>query len=172
MSEHRSAAEARSEQGISAEVGELAPKDAAVAIRSIPRRFREVFAQLEPDDDPRAWRAVVEHAIVARDAMETTAGHLRHVLIEARPELHEVTVDGAHVAVTADVKAILADLQRAAEGLARTIDSVDAGDWRRPAVLNGNEVTALDIVRHAVLQSVSHLRMAEQAATRAKEDVG
>jgi hypothetical protein len=162
MSEHRGAA-------IRAEVSQLAPKDAAVAIRSIPRRFRELLARLEPDDDPQAWRAVLEHAALARDAMDTAAGHLRHALIEVHPELHEHTPDCVNVAATADAKAVLADLQRAAEALAGTIDSVDAGDWRRPAVLNANEVTALDIVRHAVEQSVSHLRKAEQAARRQRK---
>jgi hypothetical protein len=151
------------------ELDRLAPRDTAVAVRSIPRRFREVFAQLEPDDDPRAWRSALEHAIHARDTMDTAAGHLRQVIIEARPELRGSAAGGAHVDAPGDVTATLADLQRAADRLARTIDSVDAGDWLRPAVLNGNEVNALDIVRAAVGQSVRELREAEQAAARAKE---
>jgi DinB family protein len=150
---------------------ELAPKDAAVAIRSMPRRFREVLAQFEPDDDPRAWRSVVKHAIRTRDAMDTAAVQLRRVLIEVRPELHELPDSGADVDATGDVTAILADLQRAAERLARTIDSADAGDWLRQAVLNGTETTALDIVRHVVQRSVHHLREAEEAAARAQEGI-
>jgi hypothetical protein len=153
------------------ELYELAPRDAAVAIRSLPRRFREVFAQLEPDDDPRARRTVFEHAIRARDAMDTAAGYLRRVLIEARPELRGVADSGEHVDAPDDVIAALADLQQAADRLARTIDSADAGDWLRPAVLNGNQVNALDIVRYAVQQSVRELREAEQAAARAKEGI-
>jgi hypothetical protein len=158
-----------SEAGIRAEVSELAPRDAAVAIRSVPRRFREVFGRLEADDDPRARRAAVEQAVHARDAMDTAAVHLRQVLIEKRPELHAPTGSETNFRVSGDVEAVLAELQRAAEGLARTIESVDADDWRRPAVVDGTDVTALDIVRHAVLQSVLHLREAEQAAARTKE---
>jgi hypothetical protein len=55
---------------------------------------------------------------------------------------------------------------------ARTIDSVDPGDWLRRAVLNGTQVTALDIVRRVVDQAVQHLRAAERAPARAKEGVG
>jgi hypothetical protein len=159
MSEHRS--------GV---FDELAPKDAAVAIRSMPRRFREVLARFKLDDDPSAFRSAVEHAIRARDAMYTAAVQLGRVLVVERPELDELPDRGADVDASGDVMAILADLQRSAERLARTIDSAAPGDWLRPAVLNGAEVTALDIVRHAVQQCVQHLREAEKAASKAKED--
>ncbi len=160
--------------------GSVSPSDAAVALRSFPRRYRAVLTL--PDDneafDPLrrpgadGWSAVA-HAWWAALAFDAATEALHQVLIHDHPDVSEPAIMPASPPPVDDPNdAVLDRLTRAAEGLAVAIDNARSGSdqWNRTGRLrDGSEVSALDLVRTAVHQGVHHLRAIEKVL---KEVVG
>ncbi|HJR26074.1 MAG TPA: hypothetical protein VJ804_11405, partial [Acidimicrobiales bacterium] len=77
------------------------PSDAVVALRSLPRRFRGLFAGREQDESPEdlAHRvgpdgaAPVDHVVAATGAVTFLGRALEQVLLEDDPVLHPAVLD-------------------------------------------------------------------------------
>jgi hypothetical protein len=146
----------------SLDLSRLSPQDAAVAMRSFPRRYRaaldavgddeaeEIAHRLGPggrsamhvaSDVTRTW-------VVLRDA-------LRRIVVDDRPLLHPAVTEASQrdweAAPPESLDDTLALLTDEAETFADEIDRVATGDWTRGGdVAGGGEATALDVVREGV----------------------
>jgi hypothetical protein len=144
----------------------LTPPDAAVAVRSFPRRLRELLLAAEDEEAGRATRpgpdgwSAADHAAAAAAGLEEVAALLRQVSISDDPVLRPPAAD-AGAPSGASVDGALAALEPASRALATAIDSVQGADWKRtghdPA---GQTWTALDLARLGVHLGVHHLRAA------------
>jgi hypothetical protein len=165
------------------DLSKLAPGDAAVALRSLERRYRAVFAGLgdeeSPDDIARrragsGWTPL-EHVVAAAWAIAACGRALARVLREDTPELDATDVDPGLRDRPKDpsgtVHERLAELGLEANALADVVDAVPAGDWERVGTVadsSARRVSALDIVRSAVDAGVTHLRSAERAVAEVR----
>ena len=139
----------------------VSPIDAAVALRSFPRRYRERIAAIArlTDDGGDLLDRGVRHVTRAADALRAYEKHLRKILQTDRPVLDDASsAPETHREETLDPSAALRRLEAAADDLADDVDEVPPGDWVRTGVLNGEPVTALDLVRAALHEGVHHLR--------------
>ena len=154
----------------------LAPSDAVVALRSFPRRYREVFASIEGDDTIEALAARIgpggrSAAGVVSDVTRTWAllgealrqilftegavatpggGRRRAALVGGGPPRRRSRTPSPCSGHEADA---LVDLVRRV---------ADASDWGRSApVAGGTPVTALDVLRDAVQTGADGLGQAE-----------
>ncbi len=166
---------------------DLAPADAAVALRSLPRRFREALARSAggstPDD-----RAPDETTEPTSDAVETRAQQLgpdgtspleqvaattaeltlfhqatTAVLSGSATPVHPAVVDRASRAwdlppgMTVDDAMTL--LEDEATGFASLVESADAREWAKSgAVAGGGTISAIALVSEAVRSAVERLR--------------
>jgi DinB superfamily len=151
----------------------VTPADAAAALRSYPRRFRAVLVR--PDDDEGAdvilrpasdgWSAL-DHAAHVAVSFGAVAEALRLASIEEQP-LVALAPERREPAV-GPVDDVLAALEDAAGRAAGSVESIKGADWNRRARLGeGDDVSALDLARHAVHEGVHHLRGAEHAVSEA-----
>jgi hypothetical protein len=148
----------------------VTPADAAVAVRSYPRRYRAVLVR--PDDEdgaevvrrpgPDGWSAL-DHAAHAASSLDAAAEALRLVSIEEQPL---VALAPERPERAGGVDEVLGRLAAAAERAAAVIERVQGKDWERRGRLHEDEsVTALDLAKHAVHEGVHHLRAAERAVS-------
>lgn len=147
----------------------MSPSDAVVALRSLPRRFRALFAT--PGDEheeerlaarrptPSSWSAV-EHVNHVSDVLDHADRQLEHVLVEPVPVVEDHPPTAPARTSLADA---LARLGTSAERLATRASRAGAHDWGRTASIpNGGSVTALGVVRAAVERAVLALRAVEE----------
>lgn len=153
----------------------LTPDDAAVAVRSFPRRFRAVFAR--PDDEDR-WepdeigrrigpegRSAADHllaadgvlALAARVCDQARRGDAVHPAVA---DLSTATWDDDHT----PVPALLDQLEATAETTAATLDRVPTDDWGTPVRIADHDASPslLGVVQDAVAAVAAHLRAAER----------
>ena len=166
---------------------DLAPADAAVALRSLPRRFREAIALSTPhegsapdENDDRVaptTDAIEEHAQqlgpdgtspleqVAATTAELSLLHQATTALRAGSStpLHPAVVDrSARVwdlppGLTLDDA--MAQLEDEATSYARLLETADATAWAKDGtVAGGHTVTALSLVSDAVQSAVARLR--------------
>ncbi|MDQ1397175.1 MAG: hypothetical protein QOG64_2434 [Acidimicrobiaceae bacterium] len=147
----------------------VSPADAAVALRSFPRRYRSLFAVPAEDmgEDPvrragtTGWSALA-HATWAGLSFDAVAEALHQVLVHDHPDISVPSLDPPAPPVDQPTAAVLDRLARAAEMLAVAIDGAGGGQWKRTGRTTSGERSALDLVRVAVHQGVHHLRLAER----------
>ena len=155
----------------------LSPDDAAVAVRSFPRRFRAVLAR--PDDDERVdpdelarrvgpdGRSAVDHLLAADGVLALLDRALGQTRSDADPVLHPGLADLAGASVDdphRPLAELLDQLEATATHLAARIDDVPTDDWARHVRVAGQDaaIGVLDIVRDAVDVAAGHLRAAER----------
>ncbi|MEY2402804.1 MAG: hypothetical protein QOD38_355 [Acidimicrobiaceae bacterium] len=150
------------------DLSRLAPEDAVAALRSYPRRFREVLTSVEPQDLPQE---AVEHADHVARSLALLGEALRLVLVQDQPAVHPAVADDsarewAHDG-TSSVDDVLAFLTMECNALADAIANVASTAWDRTGTVagSGKRITALDIVREAVRTGSEHLRAAERAVS-------
>lgn len=160
------------------DLSSLAPSDAVVALRSLERRYRSLFTDLDDDDEspyqiairPGAdgWSAL-GHIVAAARAIAASARALSAVLTLNLPQLDPINVDPAARprpgAPTGTVHERLAELGYEATQLADRAQRVAPADWERQGTVDdgsGRRVTALDLVRTAVDAGIAHLHAARQ----------
>ena len=153
---------------------ELSPADAVVALRSFPRRFREVLT-LGPGEDESVLhrngpdgRSALDHVDLAGRDLAVLADAVDAVLTQDRPTLHPAVGDPAArsyaVDPGVDATAALDLLTLEAGGLADRVEHVAAGEWSRTgSAAGGGDLTAVDVLREAVSTTAAHLRAAEAA---------
>ncbi len=168
------------------DVSRLSPRDAAIALRSFERRFREATFSLDDDDADGGLANHVgsggESTLTIVERASRTLGLLQHALDEIldhdTPELAAGVMNSAERPPgpegSGDLATEVALLGTEAIQLAERVDRTRATDWSRPARLTGSQgqtIDALDVVREAVRTTSVDLRaaretMAEARATR------
>ncbi|MDP9020035.1 MAG: DinB family protein [Actinomycetota bacterium] len=148
--------------------------DALVALRSFPRRWRSVLAVLADDPeaaelvrrrpDPSSW-SVVEHAWYVADLLEWHRQRVERTRASERPVLADddpLRWPDERGYRRRELRAALDAITEAATGLAATLERLQGDDWLRVARVGDEDVTLLDMARHAVHESAYHLRAAER----------
>jgi hypothetical protein len=152
------------------------PADAVVALRSLGRRFRGLFAGREHDESPDDLahrvgpdgQSANHHIAAAGRSIAFLGRALEQILVEDDPVLHPGVVDhDARVYAEAPdgpVEDRLAELESAAEQLAARADRVSAADWGRTGRVASMDasVSAAAVLWDAVDTAVEHLRTAER----------
>jgi hypothetical protein len=147
------------------DVSRLAPDDAIAALRSYPRRFRELLTSVDPDDLPHE---AIDHADHVARSMALLGEALRTVLIQDHPTLLPAIADDSArqwaIDGSSSVDDVLAFLAMECNALADVIADVPSDRWTRTGVVagSGQDMSALDIVREAVRTGAEHLRAAER----------
>lgn len=160
------------------DLSNLAPSDAVVALRSLERRYRSLFTDLDEEDEspyqiavrPAAdgWTAL-GHVVAAARAIAASARALSAVLTDTVPQLDPINVDPTARPrpgpPTGTVHERLAELGLEATQLADRAQGVSPADWDRKGAVDdgsGRQITALDIVRGAVDAGITHLGAAQR----------
>lgn len=151
------------------------PSDAVVALRSLGRRYRGLFAGLGDDESPDDLahrnggdgRSALDHAAAATRTLTFLGRALDQALVDDDAVLHPAVADPAAREwpdATGTVDDGLDELARAAEQLADRADRVSAGEWVRAARVAGHDasVGALAILWDAVDSAIAHLTAAER----------
>jgi hypothetical protein len=145
------------------DVSRLAPSDAAVALRSFPRRYRAAIQPVKDDDDveelahrvgPDGRSAIQILSDVTR-TLVVLADALRQITVNDTPVVHAAVVDPALRHWDAPPPERLDDalviFDDEATSLADAVDRVPVDAWTRSgSVAGGGSVTALTVVRDAV----------------------
>jgi hypothetical protein len=130
----------------------MSPSDAAVALRSLPRRFRAVLVRADDDDTDRPDHVVRRPGDDGLSALDHAAAAVR-VVNERAPHV------GPGAASGGTVGDLLAELEAATTAYATEVDHVTPGDWTREA---------LDQLAAIVNAAVDHLRAADRAIDAAR----
>ena len=147
----------------------MSPLDAAVAVRSYPRRYRALLVTPRSDDGPDAVFRRRPHPSTW-SALEYTA-HVADRLDHLGPAILQVTrqniptiagFDGNERAASKayndlDRVEVLGGLDMACEELASVIGDVRPDDWTRTALVAGAERDALTLARDGVHEGSHHL---------------
>ena len=157
----------------------ILPKDGETALRSYPRRYRELFPARDDDEkpdgvirrrpEPTVWSALEYGAHVA-DAESELANALRRMTTEDNPTISDFA-DPDQKALDAkyneqDRDEVLARLASACERMADTINAVANDAWRKNAAFPWGERDALTMMRNAVHEGYHHLRDVESVLRR------
>ena len=151
------------------------PSDAVVALRSLGRRFRGLFAGHEHDESPDELahrvgpdgHSALDHVVAATRTITFLGRALQQVLVEDDPVLHPGVVDPSARdfgdSPEGAVEDRLAELGWEADALADRIEHEPAESWTRQGRVAGADlaVGALSILWDAVDSAVHHLRAAE-----------
>jgi hypothetical protein len=148
------------------DVSRLAPDDVEAALRSYPRRFRELLTSVKPDDLPDE---ALEHADHVARSVALLAEAMRHVLVQDEPTVLPAVADDAARQWAFDgsssLEDVLAFLTMECNAMADAVKDVASDAWTRVGVVAGSgpRVSALDIAREAARTGSDHLRAAERA---------
>jgi hypothetical protein len=148
------------------DLSHLAPDDAVAALRSYPRRFRELLTAVDAADVPVE---AIEHADHVARSVAMLGEALRQVLVQDDPVLMPAVADDSarewSFAGSSSIDDVLAFLEMECNALADTIRDVPSDAWTRTGTTagSGQKMSALDIVREAVRTGSDHLRAAEQS---------
>lgn len=160
----------------------LSPADAAVAVRSFPRRFRALLAR--PDDEDRwdpdeigrrigsSGRSPADH-VLAADGVLTLVDRALEQSSDPTAVLHPGFADLATATWDDDhtpVPALLDHLEASAAAAADRIESVPTDRWSSRVRVAGADadVSLLDLVRDAVGVVAGHLRSTERVVAEVK----
>jgi hypothetical protein len=166
------------------DLSKLAPSDAVVALRSLERRYRGLFAGLGDDESPDdvarrresdlGWSGL-EHVVAAAWAIAADGRAVAAVLARDTPLLDAADVDPAARSrpgsPSGTLHERLAELGLEAASLADQVEHLPAESWDSAGLVDdrsGRSVTVLDLVRAAVDAGVTHLRAAEQVVGRVR----
>jgi hypothetical protein len=144
------------------EAATVSPGDAVVALRSYPRRYREVAGPRPDEGDDtgrRRWEAVMTEAGQAAGAIAALTEALRRVLIGDHPAL-----DTPAAAPAGDPATALDRLDAATAAAAAAAEHQPGDAWARTGSRAGSDVSAADLLREAVHAGIHHLRAAQAAA--------
>jgi hypothetical protein len=147
------------------------PRDAAVALRSLSRRFRELFAGLTEEELPHALApqagadgtSAMGHLVAASSVVASTRRALEEVLIDDDPTVEPI-VDVTPASPAGTLEERLSELGWEADELADRVERAAADQWGRRGRL-GTEtdvVSAADLLWRGVDAAVAHLKAAER----------
>lgn len=151
------------------------PRDAVVALRSLGRRWRALFAGLGDDEKPddlahrpgADGRSALDHAVHATRTISLLGRAVEQALVDDDAVLHPAVGDASQRVwdgqAPADVDDALDELAHEADRLADRVEHVAADDWLRRARVAGHDadVGPLELLWDAVDTAVADLRAAE-----------
>lgn len=151
------------------------PADAIVALRSLGRRWRGLFAGLGEDESPddlahqvgSDGHSALDHAVRAARTLSLLGRALEQALVDDDAVLHPAVGDPAQRAwddqAAGSVDDAIAELVHEADRLADRVDRVSAQEWPRRARVAGQDadVGALEVLWDAVDSAVAELKAAE-----------
>lgn len=152
------------------------PSDGAVALRSLPRRFRGAFAGLGDDESPDALavRAAADgttalgHLVAATRAVSTTSRSLQQVLVTDDPVVDPITLDATAPGGTLEER--LSELGWETDALADLVDRVSADAWGRRAMVGGTQAaSAADLLWLGIDAAVDRLKVAERTLAEVRQ---
>lgn len=150
----------------------LAPQDAIQALRSFPRRYREVIGPFIDDEDvlrrrpdPSPWSALEYTAHVA-DVFETLTSDILKMVQADDPRLPDAWNPDERAEVgqynEMEPRDALDWLERSATQSADTLSRFSSDDWSRTGQFDFGQRDVLDMVRNMVHEGVHHLRDVER----------
>jgi len=150
------------------------PADAVVALRSLSRRYRGLFAGLSEDESPddlahrigAGGRSALDHVVAATRSITFLGRAVEQTLVEDDPVLHPAVLDAAEREwpdATGTVEERVDELAWEADALADRVEHIGADQWSRAARVASHDqtTTALAILWDAVDTAVAHLRNAQ-----------
>jgi hypothetical protein len=146
----------------------ISPADAVVALRSLPRRYREAAG--DPGPEQAEHRALVAaEAAQAASAIAALGEDLRRVLISDDPALTTTddtatSTNGAAGEAGPDLEAAIARLAEATTGVVDLVEGQPATAWKRTGHRASGPRSAATLLGEAVHAGVHHLRLAQQSA--------
>ena len=154
---------------------QLSPADAAVAARSLARRWRELLtgvAELEDGEALLRRRLIggsspLELAGHVGDEFSRTADLLERVWAQDQPSLDEPKATSA-AADSSSVDDLVTAWAAAAERLADSIERYDPDQWDRTGVGAGRPFSALELARGAIHRGVHNLRTCGRSLAAAR----
>lgn len=152
---------------------DVAPSDAAVAARSFARRWRELFAAVTEHEERGSALLVepfaggvspVDRAARVVGAFGQAADDLERIWAHDSPALA-----GTERNLAGGPSAILAELGRASERLARAIERFESDQWGRTGLRDDQPITALEVARDAIHVGSHELRACRRGLQEACE---
>jgi len=148
----------------------VSPRDAVVAVRSFPRRYRALLSSPGDDDGPDPvirrrpsaciWSAL-EYAAHVADVLDEIGVVVRRITMEDRPALTmpdpEARVVDKRFNAMERIE-VLGWLELVCASLADLLGGVRADDWTRIGRFDVGERDALALARDAVHEGAHHLR--------------
>lgn len=159
--------------------GTLHPPIAINTIKSIPRRFTEVLAVVDDEDNdavirtkpaPDVW-SPLEYAAHVADVLDTFAEIIRRMYTEDKPTLGFWDPDEKAKADNYNAKAkdaVLEQMKGGAAALVAEAEKVDANGWSRTAEFPWGERDLLVMLQNAAHEGVHHLKDAEKGVSAAR----
>jgi hypothetical protein len=153
----------------------ISPADAAVAVRSFPRRFAEQLQRAEGDEallrrrpEPTVWSPLEYTAHVA-DGFDWMADIVTRMAREHEPSFDEWEPDERALAQRDNdhpVDAVLADLDANADHFAKAIEATPTADLDRMGRFSWGDRDVLMMIRNGVHEGKHHLRDVELVLDR------
>jgi hypothetical protein len=151
------------------------PRDAVVALRSLGRRWRALFAGLGEDESPddlahrldADGRSALDHAVHATRTLSLLGRAVEQALMDDDPILHPAVSNasqrGWEGQIDTTVEDAIDELAHEADRLADRADHVPADEWGRSVRVADQDatVTPLSILWDAVDGAVADLKAAE-----------
>jgi hypothetical protein len=157
------------------EYASISKADAAVAVRSFPRRFAEELHRSDGDEaalrrrpEPGVWSAV-EYTAHVRDMFALMADTVRRMHTETDPEISFPDPDARAERERYNdqpVHAVLAELEINALRFASAIDDIGVDELDRTGRFPWGRRDILTMVRNGVHEGKHHLRDAEKVLDR------
>jgi hypothetical protein len=152
------------------------PADAVVALRSLGRRWRGLFAGLGEDESPDDLahrvgvdgRSALDHAVHATRTISLLGRAVEQALVDDDAVLHPAVGDPSQREwegpSAGTVDETIAELAHEAERLADRVDRVTADEWRRRVRVAGQDADLgpLEVLWDAVDSAVAALKAAER----------
>lgn len=152
----------------------MSPADAAVALRSFPRRYRALLLRPDVEDDPESIvtrkpdaqsPSALEHAVSVAALLEGAADDIERTLVQDRPNLGRQRV---YAGPAVGIGTTLERLDAAAEHLAEIAERARGEEWSRTATIDGQPTRALTLLQRAVGAGAGRLRDIEQVLATVK----
>ena len=148
----------------------VSPRDAAGAVRTFPRRYRNLLTHFEPGEDLEevirtrpsegVWSAL-EYTAHTAQTIDLMAPTLRQVVNEDNPHLWAWDPDEQAEEQDYNDWTLLqaiGELESACADMSMAIEYVGADEWDRVGSYDYGERAAIDIARNAVHEGSHHLR--------------
>jgi hypothetical protein len=154
------------------QLGTLSPADAAVALRSFPRRYREAVDEarakrpdLEVTASAAGHRAPLVIAVAASTVLDRLRQGVERALTDTGPSLDPSLLDRTALESTSGMTgqlprtmdAALDGLQEVATRFADLAQHTPLREWDRGGLIGQTPVTALDLLKDAVAAGRSYL---------------